>query len=79
VATQKDGSGRIRITSEHLRTDRINERVHEMEQAQKVALVRAVGSPNSQSGVNGAIQNILILGEKCRNHFLLYKEEYKRF
>lgn len=62
MATQKDGSGRIRITSEHLRTDRINERVHEMEQAQKVALVRAVGSPNSQSGVNGAIQNILILG-----------------
>lgn len=62
MAAERDSSGRIRITSEHLQTDRVNERVREMEQAQKVALVRAVGSPGTSSQGNGALMSILVMG-----------------
>jgi hypothetical protein len=61
MATEKDSSGRIRITSEHLQTERVTERVREMEQAQKVALVRSVGSPTDHKSANGALISILIM------------------
>jgi len=61
MATERDSSGRIRITSEHLQTERVTERVREMEQAQKVALVRSVGSPTDHKNANGALLSILIM------------------
>ena len=61
MATERDSTGRIRITTEHLQTERVNERVREMEQAQKVALVRSVGSPTDHKNANGALISILIM------------------
>ncbi len=61
MTADKDSSGRIRITTDDLETVRVSERVREMEQAQKVALVRAVGTPGTQTNGNGALINILVM------------------
>lgn len=55
-----DGSDRIRITEEDTQTRAVQERVEQMEQAQRVALVRAVGDAPASSG-SGGLRAILTL------------------
>lgn len=55
-----DDSDRIRITEEDTQTREVQERVEQMEQAQRVALVRAVGDVPPSSG-SGGLRAILTL------------------
>jgi hypothetical protein len=57
--TEGQESERIVISSEELRSDDIDDRISEMEQARKVALVREVGDPNAKSG--GSLRAVLTL------------------
>jgi len=50
---------KIVITSADLETEKVSERVHQMKEAQKVALVRDVGTPTTNS--SGSLKSIFIL------------------
>jgi hypothetical protein len=50
----------IVITSDDLQTQQVNERVNQMQAAQKVALIREVGAPTASSS-SGSLKSVLML------------------
>jgi hypothetical protein len=56
----KSNESQIVITSGDLETQQVNERVNQMQAAQKVALIREVGAPTATSS-SGSIKSVLLL------------------
>ena len=56
----KSNESQIVITSGDLETQQVNERVNQMQAAQKVALIREVGAPTATSS-SGSVKSVLLL------------------